>query len=319
MRVILILVTVISLLTQVFAVQASQAPVLLITELMPNPVGSDTAGEWIELTYSGPEPTSLSNWYLNGAQLPEILIEPNSILILARDVSAIQLLVDDSIPVVGFSFSLNNSGGSLDLGGDTGVIQTFSYDQSHEGKSFELLSGDCDLIQESSSNTIGQQNSACESIPPVATTIPVPPMVFISAAMPNPSNGPEWIELVNRSDSQINLDVVTLKDKSGASMQLTGIISTNETKRIEVSGVSLNNSGDTLYLVFEGNVIDVFEYGTSKKGETIEVKATADTQLHEDIDTDIEERVIIKSTGTTPAPTQAGIQLSIPKYYPLAK
>ena len=92
-----------------------------ISELLPNPAGSDTAGEWIELHNAGDVPQSLAGWALKDASGKTYLFHLES-------VPARGFLV---LPYSTTKISLNNSGDTIFLYDASGaLVDSFSYAQT---------------------------------------------------------------------------------------------------------------------------------------------------------------------------------------------
>ena len=94
--------------------------------------------------------------------------------------------------------------------------------------------------------------------------------IHFSEFLPHPKNidwngdgilgsSDEWIELVNLSQGELNLDGWAISDKSGKTFGLNGIISAGQYLIVENknSKISINDDGDTLFLRDpEGSIID---------------------------------------------------------------
>jgi len=96
---------------------------LLITELMPNPVGSDTHYEFIELKSITDQQISLTDWKIQDAdkntyKIPFVLLEPGEYFVIERKKSGI---------------ALNNDKDTLKLiSPDNKTIQTITYQEDPE-------------------------------------------------------------------------------------------------------------------------------------------------------------------------------------------
>ncbi|KXK26429.1 MAG: hypothetical protein TR69_WS6001000432 [candidate division WS6 bacterium OLB20] len=298
-------------------VQASVPSSLTITELMPNPDGSDTTGEWIELLVSADSPVNLSDWSLNGMPLPDIDIEPGFV-ILARNAGFVRTLVPAQVPVLEHQFSLPNGGGTVSLSGAN--EDAFTYPQSHEGRSFELLTGECRLIAEHQTGTPGEHNSACVT---PSTTVQIPStssdfILYISALLPYPKSGDEWTEITNLGPDQADLSGWFLRDASGRQTPLHGTAAAGEIRRINGGGITLNNDGDTIYLVSpEGMVTDVVSYSASIMGVAI---TTGSVSAHEE---PLHKETTALETEFQGKPQQdsnsAASVYRIPRFYPSGK
>lgn len=94
---------------------------IIISELLPNPAGSDTAGEWIELHNASDVSQSLAGWSLKDASGKVYSFSDQS-------VSAHGFLV---LPYSTTKISLNNSGDTIFLYDASGALaDSFSYAQT---------------------------------------------------------------------------------------------------------------------------------------------------------------------------------------------
>src|SRR3990172_5878245 len=128
-----------------FSTYAQEDSSLVISELMPNPAGADDTGEWLEIFNTSSSSQNLKDWRLESSILPDITIAPQEILIIARNPTFLKNLYPElSAKIVPASFVLLNSGDSIELiNTATNENMVFVYSQAEEGKSFELLKGDC--------------------------------------------------------------------------------------------------------------------------------------------------------------------------------
>ncbi len=115
---------------------ASAEGQVVITELLPNPVGDDLQGEYIEVQNVGADPVRLGPWTLvdgrgrryafSGNGSTDVALEPGSFLVVPRVVSGI---------------TLANASGSVQLlrwdGAPAGV--PVAYGSSREGKAWSLM------------------------------------------------------------------------------------------------------------------------------------------------------------------------------------
>jgi len=257
-------------------------PTLVISELMPNPMGDDTKNEWIEITNNTQTEFNLKEWKLNGAQLPDFVVKKDEILILIKDEASFRGNFTTSARTVLFNFNLINSGGKVVLE-NTVNSETYAFDYSsaNEGKSFELLEGNCNLIKEHPQNhSVGLKNTSC--ISPTSTLLPtaIPTVIYhipeaqyynieISSLSPNPLSGDEWVELTNIDSKTADLTGWLIIDSSNKKYAINSLIlKQGETQRIYPGSVSLNNEGDVITLVdTNNNTIASFSYGQSNKGQ----------------------------------------------------
>jgi len=266
----------------VIIVRATNNESLRITELMPNPQGSDAQYEWMELKNYSNLSQNLNAWLIEGHILPDAIIDPGEIVIISANPEALMTRYSLNVSVYQLSFTLPNSGSTILMeNSNTNEIFEFDYPQSNEGKSFELLDGDCNIItMHPDSHTIGQENSLCTETTPVIT--PTPTLVpvgeyssnlIITKVNPNPVSGEEWIEVKNIDTLSFSLSGWIIKDLAKKKYNISEInISPGESIKIYPTTVSLNNSGDTLYLNSpDGNQIDIFHYPKSEEGEIWEI------------------------------------------------
>jgi len=91
--------------------------------------------------------------------------------------------------------------------------------------------------------------------------------VVINEFVSDPETGQkEWIELYNNTTSTINLSGFTIEDGVGTIATLSGEIISHGFKVIELSSSKLNNSGDTIVLKYNGEIIDSVSYGDWNDG-----------------------------------------------------
>lgn len=255
---------------------------LQITEIMANPEGDDTKLEWIEIINISSTIENLSDWTLAGKQLPALIINPGSIVVLVRDEQAFSSTYQVDTGLIKADFSLVNAGGELILQNiNNNQRSTFSYGISEEGKSFERLVGECDLIRKNdSSHTVGKANTDCSILnitvaPTVIYTTATKdlPEIMFSSILPHPETGDEWLELFNNSGGDVDLEGYTIVDKTGKAYTISAVtIRAQEKLKFYPKNVSLNNEGDTISLLDKNlNRIDLIIYGESKKGVPFEL------------------------------------------------
>jgi len=280
---------------------SEEKPKLIINEVMPNPVGDDSKYEWIEIKNTSSESVNLNQWKFNGVALPDLEINSNEFILLTRDKSSFEL----SNKMVDFSFNLVNSGATLVLlETDTAIEHKFSYVQSIEGKSFELLTGDCSTIAiNNHTHTMGHENTSCDVVQNPTIT-PFPTVIYfttynyrdliISALSPYPSQGSEWVEISNTTGSEINLNGWIIKDESNKSFKIPELIlNTYENTRIFPTTISLNNDGDTISLYDPQNkLIDSYKYGKVTKDQVVSVND--ENQISEDEENIVDEKILIE-------------------------
>lgn len=166
---------------------ANSPETLIINELMPNPIGADEAGEWIEIKNVGTTVINLQDWQIDGSNLPVITINPDEIAVLARNPQAVSANYPGvKVKIIQATFVLLNSADTVELTNKNNSAKNiFTYEESQEGKSFELLLGSCQIIaKHSASDTFGKENSLC-SLYASPTVSPTPsPQITITPTLP---------------------------------------------------------------------------------------------------------------------------------------
>lgn len=147
-------------------VESENFPKVLINEVMPNPVGSDTTYEWIELFNSSEDDIDLSKWKIDGSEIGKGIIKAQGYLVLVRNLTAYPNLQNQSLA----QFSLLNTSDTVILENSKDeTIDRFEYLNPIEGKSFERRGNIC-TGYDSSIGTIGILNinfkSTCTFIYP---------------------------------------------------------------------------------------------------------------------------------------------------------
>lgn len=325
----ILLFTLVLAFAPVLAHAQATEPTMVITEAMPNPVGSDTDLEWIELTNFSQVETELGTWKLNGVALPSALIQPLEIIVLARNPTAVRSEYGIHNRIFQASFSLGNASGVLKLSDASNVETSFSYPQSAEGRSFELLLGSCQsIIMHPDSHSLGYSNHLCGFTTPTPTATatatpsasPTPSalpggeyshLLSISSLMPYPEGGSEWVELSNLDQQAIDLPGWILEDSSGYKYTIaTGTVAVGGVFKIYPQKVTLNNNGDIIILKDpSGYQVDLMSYKSSKKGVLITAAEQASTQDTSPVCTPV---VATKEAGTASTP----VVLEVPVFYP---
>jgi len=266
----------------VFIVGAQDStPALIITEVMPNPVGDDAKYEWIEIQNVSSSVQNLKDWTLNTKPIPETVVDPGEIIILARDIPGFQSVFPVTVRIRKVDFNLVNTGGTVKLENTIdGEYHHFEYPQSSEGKSIELLEGECGtIVSNSRGHTAGQINTSCITPTlPASTVIPTviyhttdntSGKVIINTVSPNPVTDDEWLELKNVDTVTLNLAAWKITDESNKAFTIDSLtLSPGQVERIFPKTVSLNNDGDLISLYdSKGKLIDTLNYPKSAKGQ----------------------------------------------------
>src|SRR3989344_5800432 len=234
---------------------------ILISEFIPDPLGDETAEEWIELKNMMPISINLCGWVLDDSEegskahvLKDFPIAAGAFAVLRRPETGI---------------ALNNDGDSVRLISPSGRIADEEvFDRALAGESYALRS-DGNFVW-TPFHTPGSDNRFRTAERRFPTDI-----VIISAALPNPSGvdkGAEWIELTNVSDDSVTLSDWSLDNAEGGSkpFRLHGIqLSSKETRRFGMAetGLELRNSQDSARLLDpDGNVVSFLSWTEAEDG-----------------------------------------------------
>ncbi|OGJ59563.1 hypothetical protein A2635_04335 [Candidatus Peribacteria bacterium RIFCSPHIGHO2_01_FULL_51_9] len=248
---------------------------VVVNEILPDPVGKDTEGEWIELHNLTMTDASLCGWWLDdeeGGSRPFVLD--------AYEVSANGFLV---LPYTVTKLGLRNAGEHVRLFMNENLLDDVTYDEAPEGQSFargesgaflwtSILtpgSGNLFVREEEIVDTGSGQDLLLEAHEPYILEVflseifpsPSPSHVMVSSVEPRRAKGgdllgTEWLEIFNPTNHIADLSGWVLDDarEKGSKPWIIpeGIeIQPNDflvfTK--EQIGLQLNNDGDEAVLL----------------------------------------------------------------------
>ncbi len=264
-------------------------------------MGTETSynDEWIELKNKGKENIDLEGWILKSEDgSPEIELEGE---IKANSFYLLERTDDNTTPEKAdliYTGALSNKGENLKLidssekiidkvlssdgwmTGDNKTKQTMERNSSWQTSQepggtpkSENSRGSGKLAEKSSPQALAEKEPlSAESYPG---------NIVFTEIMPSPE-GPdaeeEWIEIYNKNEFKVNLNLWQIKDKKGSITTFTFpdktissggylILRRPETK------ITLNNSGDGLELINpKGKIIDSIDYGKASLGESYSKK-----------------------------------------------
>ena len=266
---------------------------ILITfsEVLPNPVGDDATGEWIELVNLGDQEVNLADWAVEDASgkhytitqgnaIASTTIAPYGYFVLPRNATDIslnntgtetlRLLHIDEQTIVSISYTgpvqegsawARNSDGSYEW---TTTPTPSASNLITAPQSVDTKSQNHPVIRPDAPLDDGAQSYASSS----------PPKILINELLPNPigdDTEEEWIELKNENDDEASLSGFVLSDASGASYTFTAqsdqipphgllLVPRAQTK------IVLNNDGDTIFLKYQGHTLTQIQYGKNQEG-----------------------------------------------------
>lgn len=248
---------------------ATYSNAIVINEFLPDPAGSDTSGEFIELLNTGSVVVDVGGWQVDDADggssaytIPAgTTIAAGGYLSLARAVTKI---------------ALNNDGDTVRLlTPDKTVKASFAYGDSSEGQSFNRQGSG---YVESTTATPGAVNVITLAATTTAEAsegeaVEYSDDVLINEWLPNPTGSDasgEFIELINLGSTSVSLAGWKLDDEDGGSSAYTIpagttmaaggflVLGREETK------LALNNDGDAVRLLNPaGKVVSTFTYEES--------------------------------------------------------
>ncbi|MFA4872479.1 MAG: lamin tail domain-containing protein [Patescibacteria group bacterium] len=270
---------------------ASSGILVTFSEVLPNPVGDDTASEWIELVNLTNQEINLADWAVEDASGKHYTIKQSSVISSTTIAPKGYFL----LPRNATNISLNNTGTEILrlLNPNEQTIVSISYTgPAQEGSAWARDSDGnyqwSATPTPSASNVITRpeqrpppppltKGGTEEGSPQSSTTSPTPSTtltVVINELLPNPIGDDttgEWIELKNEGDDEASLAGFILSDASGASYTFT-----TQSSPIPPHGllllpraqtkIVLNNDDDTISLSYQGQMIAQAQYGKSEEG-----------------------------------------------------
>ena len=247
-----------------------------LNEVMPNPEGSDTDYEWIEIFNFSSVSIDLGSCTIDGRNFPEdTSINENDYLIVTRDIldkdedgkSFEERWGDGSgdwgdheseiYPIIELGISMSNSNDLVILE-CPGFEDSFTWSNAESGQSYSF-SEDEEWV-DNFSITPGDRN---ESVPEVIYSHDL----VITEVYPSPDtklSETEWLEIYNYDESSINLKGWTLSDNTKNMAIDEEVIITSNSYMVfdsDFLNFTLNNSGEVISL-FDPNeeIVDSFEY-----------------------------------------------------------
>ncbi len=247
----------------------------IFSEALPNPEGSDSTEEWVELYNPYGEVLPLKGLYLDDSD------GGSSSYALSGNLAAESYLV---IGVEESGITLNNDSDQVRLlGVSDEVLWEIPYEGSKEGYSYAYFGDYYDWTDEPTpgeENSVGADTASSDEVSTETDYADgdLSDEVEISEVYPNPE-GPdaeeEWIELTNGGSEAVNLGNWTIDDGEGGSDPYTfpddTVIEPGETLIVyrTESGIALNNSNETVQLSdYTDEVMDEISYESSEEDQS---------------------------------------------------
>lgn len=280
-----------------------------INEFIPNPVGDDTALEFIELYNSSSQDITLDGWVIDTGGTATFTIA------VGTTISAGGFLTFMS---AGYPISLTNSGDHIQFIRPDSVVQDdISYASSKEGHSY-IRTG-AGTYEDTSIPTPNAPNVSTPTPSPTpfptVTVTPTPsasPIVYSSNIhvwefLPNPvgdDNELEFVELYNASDTPVDISGWMLDTGATSTFSFSDgtALGAMEFKAFFSSShdISLSNSSDRIKLIRPDNVIqDDIVYTSSKEGHSYN---RIDTGSYEQSFTPTPGQANVMTASPTPTP-----------------
>lgn len=263
----------------VFTLNTVQGPIA-ITEIVPNAL-NENSGELFEIVNISQDAIDLSTWNFVDASgtaqglLPftgtipfgraSALLEPDQVgLVLDKDYSGeydqelLSLDTSDEIVLLTTSsgnLSLANGADTVEIHSPEDVVSDSYSWQSDPGSEVSFgrtaLNGEFSEISILPNRSLGYVSES--------TSPQIQPDLVISELLPAPETGEEFIEIFNRGSLSADLSLVSLRDASGKQKTLEGIInpSSYSVAKKSESGISLNNDGDQITLLWNDNGVEL--------------------------------------------------------------
>ncbi len=220
---------------------------LRLNEIMPNPKGTDTGNEWLELFNCLEEEIDLSNYKLQDKSGNEEtlsgFLEAKEFIVIFTQISLNQINEEIKLLTI-----------------DDQIIDEFSYEQSQEDVSFSRII-----------NGTGEWTDELPPTPGESNEVNYNHNLRINEIYPTPKEGEEeFLELFNFSEESIDLSNWSISDKNETIYLDQISINPNSYLVLtedELNGVTLNNSGDEISLIDPtGYIVDNLEYEKTSKG-----------------------------------------------------
>lgn len=287
---------------------------VIFSEALPNPAGSDSTEEWIELYNPYGETLILEGLFLDDEE------DGSSPYALTGTLSAESYLL---VKVTDSKITLNNDADHLRLlGVNSEILWDISYSSSKEGLSYAWFGDYYDWTEEPTpgeenvwSGTVetgAVQGTSDQPTEPVFQNGDLSDEVGISEVYPNPEgpdNEEEWIEITNLSDTALNLGNWILDDGEGGSDPYifpdTTVIQPSESLIIyrTESEIALNNTNEIVQLSdYTGEVMSEVTYESSEENQSYSEIQVEEVQSVQASASGLANRVFTTWQWVTPSP-----------------
>ncbi len=128
--------------------------------------------------------------------------------------------------------------------------------------------------------------------------------IKITEVMPDPESGDEWVEIFNTTNQTIDLSQFQIDDVDGGSkpQNLSKVLLAPNQFFIHFTSSVFNNAGDSIRILYQTSVIDIFSYTSSVKGVSFAIDTKNNWQQTTD-PTPGESNSIVPPLTPTPTAT----------------
>ena len=207
----------------------------------------------------------------------EFTIETNQILLNVTEINDPPILEKIKNIIVFEGQLVKIIPNATDSEGDT-LTYNFSSPINASGE-WKTSIGDEGVYQVSVTVSDGHGGSDGESL-----TITVMPKVVINELASKPINESDWVEIYNTGNTQSNLSLCKLKDGADNELTLEGILSGKNWKVFEWSNI-LNNDGDSIKLICNGDESDKVTYGVQTENAPVPSDGQSIGRITDGLDT----------------------------------
>lgn len=228
---------------------------LVIESILPNPEGSDTGNEWIQLWNQSEKDLNLNGWFLDDSEGQSTPYEFGDLIIQA-----------------GEKYKIFNAESKVNLNNDSDKVRLFTpkmelFDElNYENAGSAEVIGKTKNVVSDENEEINEDNLDSVEKDEIASWDGME--IMITELMPNPEGsdtGNEWIEIFNPNSKSISLDnwIIQINKKE---IKLDGImIEANFYNVVDVSGIA-NTTASISLISPDETIVQELNYEKSMEG-----------------------------------------------------
>ncbi|PKN54415.1 MAG: hypothetical protein CVU56_26730 [Deltaproteobacteria bacterium HGW-Deltaproteobacteria-14] len=279
-------------------------PALVINELLPNPDGTDTPEEYIEVVNASDVAIDLTGWHLGDAAsdfrhvFTGGVLEPGDAVVVYGGANAAE---PERLVASTGNLSLNNASETVTLFSPADVaVDSVSYSGADSGQAYNRVTDGVGgaLVLHSALAPAGAPRSPGLRVDGTPWLTPGQPLVIINELLPNPAGtdlGQEYVELVNMGLAPADLTGWRLGDAASDSRHVFAAGTTlapgqalvifdrgdhsavANSVNASTESLSLNNSSETVTLYdADGIVVDAVTWASTSDGVALNRAADGD-------------------------------------------